>query len=130
MAALLLLWERWDYMRGPCPRCGSQALGVGFNGFLSTGSVAGHCLRCARGVTRDIGGIGTIVTCLRACLGDTPYRLWPGGCEFRPTRRGEIVYGGWGWSLGPLPPGIVAVLQELGANLSGASGDGAGRAAE
>src|SRR2546430_3384377 len=51
LAALLLLWERWEYLRGACPACGSVALGVSFGGLLSVGSVTGCCLGCARLVT-------------------------------------------------------------------------------
>lgn len=103
VAALLLLWERWNYLRGPCPNCGSDALGTSFGGLLSIGSVGGCCLGCASVVTRPVGGMGVIARCLRAYLGDTPYRLWPDRS--------------WAWSLSRLQRPIVAVLQELGAEV-------------
>jgi hypothetical protein len=56
LAALLVLWDRWDYLRGPCPRCGNWALGVSVAGSVSIGRVAGHCVRCGEAVSRFVPG--------------------------------------------------------------------------
>ena len=75
VGALILLWERWDYVRGHCPKCRSVVLGVSFGGLLSCGSVTGCCLGCARLVSRFIGGAGLIQSAIHKFLHDTPYRL-------------------------------------------------------
>ena len=114
VAALLLLWERWDYLRGACPACGSMALGMSFGGLLTVGAVTGCCLGCARFVTRHIGGVGPILSSVNEGLQDTPYRLTL-AARPAPPGNGEITYGGWGWALPPRLAALEAVLQELGA---------------
>src|SRR5690606_42142216 len=39
VGALLLLWDRWDYARGQCPRCNGTAFATSWGGLLSSGSV-------------------------------------------------------------------------------------------
>jgi hypothetical protein len=75
VSALILLWERWDYVSGRCPKCRSAVLGVAFGGLLSCGQVTGCCLGCARLVSRFIGGAGLIQSAIHERLRDTPYRL-------------------------------------------------------
>jgi hypothetical protein len=112
VSALILLWERWDYLRGSCPACGSDALGVAFGGLLSCGQITGCCLGCARFVSRFIGGAGLIQSAINDRLSDTPYRLTLSTRAVPPG--GQALYGGWGWSLPRRVPALEAVLQELG----------------
>ena len=113
VGALILLWERWDYVRGHCPKCRSVVLGVSFGGLLSCGSVTGCCLGCARLVSRFIGGAGPIQSAIHKFLHDTPYRLTLTAQLPPPADAGEFTYGGWGWSLPRKLPELEAVLQEL-----------------
>jgi hypothetical protein len=102
VAALLLVWEWWDYASGPCPRCGGPAVATCFGGVMSIGSVSGCCAVCGGVVTREGRGMPWVKHyCDRATEG-TPYRI--------PFRR---FPGGWG--LGGEPRDLVAVLRELGA---------------
>ena len=114
LGALILLWERWDYVRGRCPKCRAVVLGVTFGGLLSCGSVTGCCLGCARLVSRFIGGAGLIQSAINERLRDTPYRLTL-TAQAPPADAGEFTYGGWGWSLPGKLAELEAVLQELGA---------------
>src|ERR1035437_1086575 len=41
VAALILAWERWSFMRGQCPDCRGPSLGVMFGGLMVLGSVDG-----------------------------------------------------------------------------------------
>jgi hypothetical protein len=101
VAALLLLWDRWDYVRGPCPRCGNWALGVSVAGSFSIGRVAGHCSGCGEAVSRFVpGGLALTKACVQRVLADSPY---------------QIEFTDWGWCLRDIPSGLVAVLKELGA---------------
>ena len=102
VAALILAWERWNYLQGDCPDCGSPALGVSFGGMLSKGQVTGVCIKCARIVKRFIGGGGRAATGARKCVEGTPYRFKTGT-------------GMWyNWHFQGIPSALVAVLQELG----------------
>ena len=114
IAALILLWERWESLRGRCPECGSEVLGVGFGGLLSIGLITACCLGCARLVSHDIGGATTIQSAVTERLRDTPYRLTL-MARPAPPNTGQLTYGGWGWSLSAALPELTAVLQELGA---------------
>ena len=114
VGALILLWERWDYLRGRCPKCRSVVLGVTFGGLLSCGSVTACCLGCARLVSRSIGGAAVIQSALHERPGDTPYRLTLTAQAPPPADAGQFTYGGWGWSLPKKLPELEAVLQELG----------------
>jgi hypothetical protein len=113
VSALILLWERWDYLRGSCPGCGSDALGVAFGGLLSCGQLTGCCLGCARLVSRFIGGAGLIQSAIHQRLCDTPYRLTLTAQAPPPADAGQFTYGGWGWSLPRKLPALEAMLQEL-----------------
>ena len=97
--ALVLLWS-WDYLRGPCPECGSDGLGFAFAGALSGGHVTGVCRRCATMLTRSIWGIGTIMNGIRPILAGSPFLLT--GLPVPTTD----------WA----PIALVAVLGELGAS--------------
>jgi hypothetical protein len=100
-AALLVLWDRWDYLRGPCPRCGSWALGVSLAGSFSIGRVSGHCVGCGETVSRFVpGSLAHTKTFVQRVLADTPY---------------QVQFADWGWCLCDNPRGLVAVLEELGA---------------
>ena len=114
IAAIILLWERWESLRGRCPECGSDVLGVGLGGLLSIGVVTGCCLGCARLLSHDIGGAPSIQSAVTDWLRDTPYRLT---LMSRPTppSSGQLAYGGWGWGLSAALPELTAVLEELGA---------------
>jgi hypothetical protein len=103
VAALLLVWDRWDYASGPCPRCGGPAVATSFGGVMSIGSVSGCCTVCGGVVTRPGRGFMWVKHhCDKATEG-TPYRIpfrqFPGG-----------------WALRGEPRNLVAVLRELGAN--------------
>lgn len=112
VGALILLWERWDYLRGSCPSCGCDVLGVAFGGLLSCGQITSCCLGCARLVSRFIGGAGLIQSAIDERLSDTPYRLRLSTRAVPPGS--QAMYGGWGWSLPRKIPALEAVLQELG----------------
>src|SRR6185437_7718245 len=62
VAALLLVWERWDLASGACPRCGAPALATSFGGLLSTGAVRGTCTVCAALVGRWVGGLVRVMS--------------------------------------------------------------------
>ena len=102
VAALLLVWERWDYASGPCPRCGGHAVATSFGGVMSMGAVSGCCTACAGVVTREGGGLSWVKSyCDKATAGTpyrVPFRMFPGG-----------------WALRGEPRDLVAVLHELGA---------------
>jgi hypothetical protein len=98
VAALILLWERWESLRGRCPACGSEVLGVAFGGLLSCGQITGCCLGCARLVSSFIGGAGLIQSAINERLHDTPYRLTL-TAQAPPPDADQFTYGGWGWSL-------------------------------
>ena len=102
MAALLLVWNRWDYASGPCPRCGAPALATSFGGVLSIGSVSGCCTGCGGVVTRVGCGVAWVKRYCEQATAGTPYRIpirsFPGG-----------------WVLRGEPRELVAVLQEVGA---------------
>ena len=103
VAALLLVWERWDFATGRCPRCDGRAVATCFGGVMSIGSVSGCCTACGGAVTRDGGGISWVKHyCDKATAGTPyriPFRLFPGG-----------------WALRGEPRDLVAVLHELGAS--------------
>ena len=101
VAALILAWERWNYLQGDCPDCGSPALGVSFGGMLTNGLVTGVCTKCACLVKRFIGG-GRAATGARKCVEGTPYRFQSGP-------------GMWySWYFQGIPAELVAVLKKLG----------------
>ena len=102
VAALILAWERWNYLQGDCPDCGSPALGVCFGGMLSNGQVTGVCTKCTRLVKRFIGGGGRAATGAQKCVEGTPYR----------SNTGNAVW--YNWHFQGIPSDLVAVLQELG----------------
>lgn len=101
VGALLLLWERWDYAQGTCPRCLAPAFGTSWGGMLSLGSVGGVCTVCGVVVTRYIGGIGMVVEGIRNQLSGVLHGLGPRS------------YPG-GWFLKGRCDTLIAVLQELG----------------
>lgn len=106
IGALLVLWHRWDQMRGACPRCGDWAVGVRFGAGLSCGGVVGYCTACGLRVKRTFGGgIGSVVQRVKVCLNDTPFTL---------------AFDGFGWWFEDGLHAAFAVLAELGA--SGAGG--------
>lgn len=102
LAPVLMVWSRWGYAHGACPRCGAPALATFFGGALARGSVTGYCTGCARMVTRFVGGLGRVVSGCNRATARTPYHIpfgsFPGG-----------------WQMGGEPIALVAVLQELGA---------------
>jgi hypothetical protein len=102
VAAVLLVWERWDYASGPCPRCGELAVATSFGGVMSIGSVSGCCTACAGVVTREGRGLSWVKGCCDQATAGTPYRM--------PFR----MFPG-GWTLRGEPRELVAVLHELGA---------------
>lgn len=99
VAALLLAWERWDYLRGTCPECGASALGISFGGLLNIGLVGGVCTRCALIVTRHIGGFAAAARGAQESVEGTPY-------EFR--------FVNWRWGFRGIPGTLVTVLRKLG----------------
>ena len=99
VAALILAWERWNYVQGKCPECGARALGISFGGLLNIGSVGGVCTQCALVVTRPIGGIAAALRGSAASVEGTPYEF--GFVNFRFGFRG-------------IPRSLVAVLRKLG----------------
>ncbi len=102
VAALLRVWDRWDFASGPCPRCGGPALATCFGGVMGIGSVSGCCTVCGGVVTRVGGGFSWVRGCCEAATLGTPYRIpfrsFPGG-----------------WALRGEPHDLIAVLSELGA---------------
>lgn len=102
IAALILAWERWNYLQGECPDCAEPALGVSFGGMLSKGQVAGVCTKCARVVKRFIGGGSRAATGARKCIEGMPYRFNTGN---------EMWYN---WHFQGIPSDVVAMLLELG----------------
>jgi len=98
VGALLVLWERWPAITGPCPVCGGQGYGVGFLGFLSTGWIPGVCIECERSLTRNVGGLGWLDDEIKPILKGSPYYL----------NRGVM----WGTFEGLRAP-LVAALQSL-----------------
>lgn len=103
LAALLLLWENWDYAKGACPACRSPAVATSFTGVLSAGSVGGFCTDCGMPVARFIGGIGRVRSGCRSATAGTPW-------EIRIT----MVPGAWRLAGDPLI--LIAILQEIGAS--------------
>lgn len=99
VAALILAWERWDYVQGECPDCGARALGTSFGGMLSSGSVGGVCTQCSLVVMRHIGGIGLAANGAQKSVEGTPYR-------FR--------FVNWRWGFRGIPRRLVSVLRKLG----------------
>lgn len=102
LAALILAWERWNYLQGDCPDCGSPALGVCFGGMLSKGQVTGVCTKCAILVKRFIGGGGRAASGAQKCLEGTPF-------SFRSRK--AMWYS---WHFQGIPSALVAVLKKLG----------------
>ena len=100
LGALLLLWERWPRITGPCPVCGGQWYGVGFLGFLVLGWIPGVCIECERSLKRNVSGAGWLANEIRPILKGSPYYL----------NRGVM----WGTIEGLRAP-LVAALQSLGA---------------
>ena len=98
VGVLLVLWERWPAITGPCPVCGGQGYGVGFLGFLSTGWIPGVCIECERSLTRNVGGLGWLADEIKPILKGSPYYL----------NRGVM----WGTFEGLRAP-LVAALQSL-----------------
>ena len=86
IAALLRVWDGWDFASGSCPRCGGPALATSFGGVMNIGSVSGCCTVCGGVVTRDGGGSRGSSDAVSATLG-TPYRIpfrsFPGGWAMR-----------------------------------------------
>jgi hypothetical protein len=99
VAALILAWERWNYVQGKCPECGARALGISFGGLLNIGSVGGVCTKCALVVTRPIGGIAAAIRGSAAIVEGTPYEFQ--FVNFRFGFRG-------------IPRSLVGVLRKLG----------------
>ena len=99
VAALILAWERWDYVQGDCPECGARALGISFGGLLNVGSVGGVCTKCALVVTRPIAGVAAAMRGAAASVEGTPYEFQ--FVNFRFGFRG-------------IPRSLVAVLRKLG----------------
>lgn len=102
VAALLLVWEHWNFAHGSCPRCGAPAVAIAFGGLLNTGSVSGCCAGCGQVVNRRGGGFPWVVRCCELATAGTPYRI--------PFRK----FPG-GWHLAGEPQALVAALQEVGA---------------
>ena len=98
VAALILAWERWNYVQGDCPECGARALGISFGGLLNVGSVGGVCTKCALVVCRPIGGFVAAARGARESVERTPYDF--GFVNFRFGFRG-------------IPRSLVAVLRKL-----------------
>lgn len=103
VAALLLVWQHWDFASGPCPRCGAPAVATSFGGVMSVGSVSGCCTGCGSVLSRDGAGFMWVKRCCDRATAGTPYRI--------PFR-----YFPGGWSLWGEPRDLVAVLRELGAS--------------
>jgi hypothetical protein len=99
VAALLLAWERWNYVQGDCPECGARALGDSFGGLLNVGLVGGVCTRCALVVTRPIGGVAAAMRGAAESVQGTPYKF-----KFVNLR----------WGFRGIPRSLVAVLKKLG----------------
>jgi hypothetical protein len=98
--ALVLLWERWSWYGGSCPRCGARGLGVTAGGGLSTGRVTGVCIGCEALLERWIPGFHAIMHGVGEALHGTSFRLT--GVPVPAAGRGAAP--------------LVAVLQELGAS--------------
>ena len=97
--ALVLLWERWIWFGGTCPRCGGRVLGVAAGGGLSTGRVTGACVACEALLQRGVPGFCAILHGVGQALQGTSFRLT--GVPVPAAGRGATP--------------LVAVLQELGA---------------
>jgi hypothetical protein len=100
VGALIRLWEYWPHLRGSCPECKNEVLGHSFSGYLSAGEIVGVCVGCGLVVSRWIGGMSRITGAIIPILENTPYYL----------------RSGWGVRMEGPPVGLIAVLQELGAN--------------
>lgn len=99
VAALVLSWERWSYMRGRCPDCGAPALGISFGGLLNVGLVGGVCTQCAAVVSRPIAGFVVAARGARASVEGTPY---------------EFGFVNWRWGFRGIPRPLVLALKRLG----------------
>jgi hypothetical protein len=99
VAALILAWERWNYVQGKCPECGARALGISFGGLLNVGSVGGVCTQCALVVCRPIAGFVLAARGARESVEGTPYEFK--FVNFRFGCRG-------------IPRSLVGVLRKLG----------------
>jgi hypothetical protein len=100
VAAILRVWDRWDFASGPCPSCGGVAVATSFGGVMTIGSVSGCCTACGEVVTRDGGGFSWVRRCCEVATAGTSYRIpfrsFPGG-----------------WALRGEPHDLIAVLSEL-----------------
>ena len=101
LGAVLLLWERWIDARSRCTRCGALGMITSFGGLLSVGSMSGWCLGCEHVVQRRTGGFGVALLAAQQALAGSGYAL--------PLAFPQ------GWSLGGSAWGLVAALQEVGA---------------
>lgn len=99
VAALILAWERWSFMRGQCPDCRGPSLGVMFGGLMVLGSVDGVCTQCGRIVSRHINGFGAAMGGAALSVKGTPYRF---------------AFVGWRWRIPGIPASLVAMLKEIG----------------
>lgn len=103
-AAMLLLWDQWEYLRGACPECGGEMLGTLFGGLIFVGGVEGHCLGCGAAGVRLLPGFPFAEWCCTSLLADTPWRL-----PLKPVA----------FTLGGPAESLRAVLGELGETLRG-----------
>lgn len=101
LGALLLVWDRWEGSRGACPSCGSLGLMTGAAGVVNVGSLNGVCIGCSRILHRRTAGIVSAMNSIRSSLAGTLYDI-------------PFVFSS-GWSVGGKATGLVAALQEVGA---------------
>jgi hypothetical protein len=75
IGALLLLWERWDFMTGRCARCGETIYGYTFWGEWHQYGITGCCIGCGITYCRSLSGLERVNSFVSKHLDDTPFRL-------------------------------------------------------
>ena len=102
VAALVLLWERWDRASGECPDCSSLIFAQSVGGLLSVGAVSGVCLGCGLISSRHIGGMSEVLAGCRIAVDGTPFLL-----ALSPSR--------WRFDFRGIPEDLIHALRCSGA---------------
>ena len=99
-AAMITVWQAWEYAYGSCHRCRGPMVATSWGGIVGVGGVLGVCVECFERGGRFLPGVGTAVLWVDRVLGSTPWKLsWTpltfrlGGCGAGSLQSADRTWG-------------------------------------